>query len=135
MNRHIKTCRAEQEYFFREGCHIIEISNSSDDAAVSIARARLETGVTTRWHWLEDTYERYVITRGKGLVELGDEPPAPVSVGDVVLIPPRTRQRIHNTGGEDLEFLAICTPRFRHEIYHDLDDAPLPATHRTAAVR
>ena len=56
--------------------------------------------------------------RGEGLVEVGDTPPTPVQEGDVVLIPPDTKQRIRNIGSVDLEFLAICTPRFNSRNYH-----------------
>jgi oxalate decarboxylase/phosphoglucose isomerase-like protein (cupin superfamily) len=44
-------------------------------------------------------------------------------VGDVVLIPPMCRQRITNTGSEDLIFLAICTPRFSNDVYEDIEDS------------
>lgn len=122
MSEHIKPFNPEGEYFFREGCHIIEISNSGSDEAVSIARARVEPGVVTRWHSVLDTFERYVITRGKGEVEVGENAATEVNSGDVVLIPPGTRQRIRNTGTSDLEFLAICSPRFRIENYQEIDD-------------
>jgi len=122
MPEHIKRLNPEDEYYFREGCHIIEVSNSGNDEAVSIARARVEPGVVTRWHSVLGTYERYVITSGKGEVEVGDQPPIEVGSGDVVLIPPDTKQRIRNTGSSDLEFLAICSPRFRIENYRELSD-------------
>lgn len=122
MSEHIKPCQAEEEFYFKEGCHIIEISNTADDPEVSIARARVERGKTTRWHWLNDTFERYVILEGQGIVEVGAEQPTRVTVGDVVLIPPQTKQRISNIGEEDLKFLAICTPRFNHINYHNLEE-------------
>lgn len=104
---------AKAEYFFdTEGCYITELSNTEADPEVSIAQARVEPGVTTAWHKLRETAERYCILSGTGLVEIGDEAPRPVIVGDVVLIPPMVRQRITNTGAENLVFLAICTPRF-----------------------
>ena len=59
------------------------------------------------------------ILQGRGRVEVGDLAPQEVGPGDVVLIPPSVRQRIANTGREDLVFLAICTPRFRNEAYED----------------
>ena len=88
------------------------------------ARARLEPGKTTRWHRLAGTVERYVIVQGRGRAEIGSLPPAEVSAGDVVLIPPGCRQRITNTGTDDLIFLAICTPRFSYDAYQDIDDQP-----------
>ncbi len=109
------------EYFFREGCFIAELSNHADDPAVSIARARVEPGRTTRWHRLRGTVERYVILSGTGIVEVGDAPPRAVSAGDVVLIAAQQAQRIHNNGDADLIFLAICTPRFVPENYQDIE--------------
>ncbi|MEC5387785.1 cupin domain-containing protein [Uliginosibacterium sp. H3] len=115
------------EYFFGEGCYITEWSNSPDDAAASIARARVLPGVTTRWHGLDGIAERYVILAGKGSVEVGKLPAMPVEPGDVVVIPPGERQRIRNTGDADLVFLAICTPRFVVEAYVDLEGPAQPA--------
>ena len=109
------------EYFFTEGCFIIEWWNTSVDAAVSVARARVEPGVTTRWHRLPNTTERYLILEGRGRVEVGDGPSEDVGPGDVVLIPPGTRQRITNLGEADLIFLAVCTPRFTPGVYEDLE--------------
>ena len=111
----------DDEYFMAERCHILEMSNSPNDEGLSIARARVEPGVTTRFHRLSGTTERYVILSGTGRVEVGDLPPTDVDTGDVVLIPPGINQRITNTGNEDLVFLALCTPRFRHENYTDTE--------------
>jgi mannose-6-phosphate isomerase-like protein (cupin superfamily) len=116
----VKRAEASKEYFTPEQCYILEVSNSPDDEAASIARARVATGATTRWHRVRGTAERYVILQGRGRVEVGELPAEDVKPGDVVLIPPSVRQRIANTGKEDLVFLAICTPRFRNEAYEDL---------------
>lgn len=121
MHEQIRHRRAQAEYYFSEGCHINELSNTPDDAAVSIAEARVAPGVTTRWHRLRDTVERYVVLSGKGRVEVGELPAEEVGPGAVVLIPPSCRQRITNCGSEDLVFLAICSPRFRPEAYEDVD--------------
>jgi mannose-6-phosphate isomerase-like protein (cupin superfamily) len=111
-----------EEFFTPEGCYITELSNIADDPDVSIARARVEPGMTTRWHRLRGTAERYVILNGEGLVEVGNQPPQEVTAGDVVLIPPMCGQRITNVGNEDLIFLAICTPRFSKEAYEDVEN-------------
>jgi mannose-6-phosphate isomerase-like protein (cupin superfamily) len=79
-------------------------------------------GFTTRWHRLKGTTERYCIISGSGMVEVGELPPQNVTTGDVVIIPPMYRQRITNTGTDDLVFLAICTPRFSNEAYEDIED-------------
>jgi mannose-6-phosphate isomerase-like protein (cupin superfamily) len=122
MKAEVKQQDLEQEYFTEELCHITELSNTADDAELSIARARVEPGVTTRWHRLAGITERYVILSGRGRVEIGDLPPQAVGPGDVALIPPLCRQRIANIGGEDLVFLALCTPRFREDAYEDIED-------------
>jgi mannose-6-phosphate isomerase-like protein (cupin superfamily) len=119
----VKRTDAAAEFYTEERCYIVELSNTPDDPDVSIARARVESGVTTRWHRVIDTAERYVILRGRGQVEIGTLVPHQVEAGDVVLIPPSSPQRITNTGDEDLVFLAICTPRFRPEAYEDLEHA------------
>lgn len=111
------------EYEHPEGCHILELSNGPHDPALSIARARVPAGGTTRWHRLVGTTERYVVLEGRGRVEVGDLPPREVGPGDVVLIPPGCRQRIANSGTADLVFLALCTPRFTPAAYEDLGDA------------
>lgn len=118
----ILSARPERdEYWFREGCHITELSNSASDESVSIARVRLPPGGQTRWHALTGTVERYVILAGTGVVEVGDMPDRVVSENDVVIIPAGIRQRIRNPGQQDLEFLAICSPRFQVQSYRDLE--------------
>ena len=92
--------------------------------AVSIARARVTPGVTTRRHRLAGITERYVILEGNGRVDVSGMTSQPVGPGDVVLIPPGCSQRITNTGRVDLVFLAVCTPRFVPEAYGDLDGDP-----------
>ena len=123
MKGAIKNREASAEFTTPERCHIIELSNSPDDEAASIAEARVEPGVTTRWHCLKGVVERYVILAGKGRVEVGGLPAQDVKPGDVVLIPARCPQRIANIGPEDLVFLAVCTPRFTPEVYEDIDPA------------
>ena len=121
MKPYIQRFAASKEYFFVEGCYINELHNAAQDSDVSIARARIERGVTTHWHQLSATTERYVILEGQGDVEVGDLPAQTVFAGDVVVIPPDTRQRMTNTGIGDLVFLAICTPRFRTENYAECE--------------
>ncbi|MBT0962196.1 cupin domain-containing protein [Denitromonas iodatirespirans] len=112
------------EYYFEEGCFITELHNRADDPAVSVARARVPVGVTTRWHVLAGIVERYLIESGEGEMWLGEAPPWSVRAGDTVLIAPGQRQRIRNTGATDLVFLAVCTPRFVPEAYSEVDAPP-----------
>lgn len=122
MKEAIKHIDLATEFDTPEKCFIIELSTTPVDPEASIARARVEPGVTTRWHRVVGTAERYVILQGHGRVEVGSLPAEAVGAGDVVLIPPSCRQRITNTGREDLIFLAICTPPFRPEHYEDIED-------------
>jgi len=116
----IRRADASAEFYTDERCDILELSNSADDPDVSIARARVAPGVTTRWHRLRGTTERYVILEGSGRVEVGELAPQLVEPGDVVVIPPLCRQRIANVGKGDLVFLAICTPRYQQDNYQPL---------------
>jgi mannose-6-phosphate isomerase-like protein (cupin superfamily) len=119
MNPIILKSSGADEYFFDEGCYILELSNSADDPTLSIARARLLPNTQTKLHKLINTVERYIILEGKGLVTVGELPETIVSTGDVVIIPKNCPQAIQNIGNVDLIFLAICTPRFKTENYYD----------------
>ena len=121
MSERIYRGDAQDEYWFQEGCHILEVANHPADPQVSIARARVEPGLVTQWHCLHETWERYLIVAGAGVAEIGASEPTPVSAGDVVSIPPGTRQRIRNTGTQDLVFYAICSPRFTPACYRSLE--------------
>jgi len=113
----------DQEFETRERCFVTELCNSPDDPSASIARVRVAPGVTTRWHLLKDTIERYIILEGAGRMEVGNLSAQVVNPGDVVIIPSSCPQRIANIGDADLIFLAVCTPRFTNEIYEDMEDA------------
>jgi len=104
-----------------ERCYILEIANDPGDEFVSIARARVEAGVTTALHCLKGVAERYVIVSGAGRVELGGLDPIEVTEGDVVRIPPGTPQRITNIGAIDLVFYCVCSPPFNLSSYESLE--------------
>lgn len=120
MQTQILKANEADEYYFEEGCFILELSNLPADPNVSIARARVMAGVTTKLHRLKGVVERYVILAGTAKVEVDGESQQ-VSAGDVVIIPSLCPQRITNIGSEDLVFLAICTPRFTKGVYEDMD--------------
>ena len=104
------------EFPTEEHCHIIEIFNQQQ-AACSIARSRVEPGVTTANHLLHGTAEWYYILQGQGEMMLNNSQAGTVGPGDVVHIPAGTPQCIRNTGQEDLIFLCICTPGFSSDAY------------------
>lgn len=109
------------EFATEERCAIVEELNDPACPEVSLARARVAPGVTTRNHLLRGTVERYVIQEGEGVVEIAGLR-HPVGPGDRVLIPADVAQRITNTGAADLVFHCVCTPRFRPENYVDLGE-------------
>ena len=124
MKESIRKQDLANEFYTPERCFIVELSNSVDDEGLSIARAKVEPGVTTRWHRLKESGERYYILSGTGRVEIGNLSAEDVKLGDIVIIPPMCRQRITNIGTEDLVFLALCTPRFSEVDYEDIDENP-----------
>jgi mannose-6-phosphate isomerase-like protein (cupin superfamily) len=121
MREMIRKPVEQDEYLVDEGCWILELSNDAEDPAVSIARARVPPGQTTKWHKVIGIEERYVILQGSGSVEMGILAPTPVGPGEIVRIPAGDRQRIANIGAEDLVFLCICTPRFEQAYYRPLE--------------
>jgi mannose-6-phosphate isomerase-like protein (cupin superfamily) len=121
IKSHIIHNQSNSEYYFEERCFITEYWNSPTDKEISIARARVEPGITTRLHRLKNVTERYIILEGKGHVEVGNLAAANIGPGDVVFIPPGTPQRITNIGNSDLIFLAVCTPRFMKDAYEDIE--------------
>jgi mannose-6-phosphate isomerase-like protein (cupin superfamily) len=111
----------EDESFSDEQCYILESWNSERDASVSIARARVCPGVSTKLHRIKGIVERYLITHGSGEVAVGDMDPELAGPGDVVIIPKDVPQKITNSGDKDLIFYCICTPRFTADRYEVLD--------------
>ena len=121
MLAEVKLADSADEFATAERCHIIEVANDAGDPQLSIARARVEPGVTTAWHLLRDTSERYLIVSGQGQVEIGKLAPTLIGPGDVVRIPADVAQRITNTGDDQLIFYAMCTPRFTAAAYVNLE--------------
>jgi mannose-6-phosphate isomerase-like protein (cupin superfamily) len=109
-----------EEFWTGERCFITELLNDPASPEASLAIARVEPGVTTELHKLLGTSERYIVRKGKGVVEV-DGVRREVGVGDKVLIPADAAQRVTNTGAGDLEFYCLCVPRFRPECYVSLE--------------
>lgn len=121
MRPRIEKADPSREFFApSERCYILETWRAPD-YSMSFARARVTPGVTTEWHALEGVVERYIITEGKGRMEVGDLPPTDVAPGDTVYIPAGVRQRITNTGPRDLVFYCVCTPPFSPDCYRPLE--------------
>jgi mannose-6-phosphate isomerase-like protein (cupin superfamily) len=106
------------EKYFEEKCFITEILNSEEYPGMSISKARVNPGVTTVLHWLNNTEEKYFVLLGKGEMEIDGELFGTVQAGDLVIIPMNSTQRIKNIGSDDLIFICICTPRFEIKNYN-----------------
>jgi len=116
-------CRPDEstEFFTDERCHILEMWNDARDPGVSVARARVEPGVTTELHVLDGVAERYLITQGTGEIELDGQSTGAVGPGDFVHIPAGVPQRVTNTGADDLIFYCICSPAWQEGVYRSLE--------------
>ena len=110
-----------KEFTTAERCYILELINDVEDRSQSIARARVEPGITTAWHSLHGTSECYYILSGEGVVEIGETDKYEMKPHHLLRIPPHIPQRITNVGKDDLIFLCFCTPAFSAEIYEDLE--------------
>ena len=109
------------EFWTDERCFITECLNSEEIEEFSLAIARVRPAVTTQLHCLRDTKEIYIIRKGTGLVLVGQQE-FEITVGDSVIIPANTPQRITNlSNSEDLEFYCHCSPRFVPEAYENLE--------------
>lgn len=107
------------EYYTDERCYIIEIINTPENPDFSIARARVNPGVTTAPHALQGTEEIYQITEGEG-VAIIDGIEYDMVKGDCIVIPPDVSQQIRNVGDGDLIFMCTCFPRFEVKNYVSL---------------
>jgi mannose-6-phosphate isomerase-like protein (cupin superfamily) len=78
----------------------------------SVAHAIIPPGESTLPHMLLKSTELYYILQGSGEMHI-DKETAPVSPGRIILIPPRARQWIQNTGRDNLVFLCIVSPKWQ----------------------
>ena len=122
MQPKIVKANSLHSYLTLERCFIAENFSNKE---VSIAVATVKPGITTKAHRLEGIQEIYIITAGEGRIAFSGLEPTQVSVGDVIVIPAGTSQKITNTGKTDLEFYCVCTPKFNEDCYFD-DEAEKP---------
>ncbi|MGB5335786.1 MAG: cupin domain-containing protein [Woeseiaceae bacterium] len=116
----IDKAKPAMEVWTAERCYITELLNTASQPEVSVARSRVEPGVTTQLHQLA-VHEWYVIESGCGMMVVGDEAPFAVGPGDTICIPKHSAQQITNSGSEDLCFLCVCTPKFSQDCYTSLE--------------
>lgn len=80
----------------------------------SLAHALVKPGQSTLSHKLKTSAEMYYILEGEGIIYIENES-APVGPGQVVYIPPDSKQFIRNTGAADLTFLCLVSPPWKAE--------------------
>ena len=80
----------------------------------SLAEATVPVGAKTLRHKHLVTEEIYHITRGHGLMHLGDQS-FEVFVGDTICIKPGTEHCIENISAEALVLLCCCSPAYAHD--------------------
>lgn len=112
--------KSKPEFYTSERCFIRELLNTPAWPDVSIARCRVEPGVTTQLHKLS-VMEWYVVEQGSGDLRVGEAELQTVTPGDAAMIPAGTAQQITNHGATDLVFLCVCTPRFTTDCYESLE--------------
>ncbi len=110
------------EFSTPDRCHIVELLNDAASPLLSVARCRVEPGVTTQLHALKEIEETYLIEHGLGEFSDGGDNWRQVSAGDVIKIPTGRAQKIENIGKEDLVFLALCAPRFLPDAYINMEE-------------
>jgi mannose-6-phosphate isomerase-like protein (cupin superfamily) len=76
-------------------CYITELINDAQWSEVSLARCRVEPGVTTQLHELS-VHEVYVIEKGNGRMYVGNSAPYTIGPGDTVSISKHTPQCVQN---------------------------------------
>ena len=103
-------------YITKDGSEIRELLHPSQDAVrqQSLAEAVIPPGTSTQLHRHRLTEEIYHVTRGSGLMTLGEVQFA-IAVGDSIAILPGTPHRVENIGKEALHILCCCAPAYSHD--------------------
>jgi mannose-6-phosphate isomerase-like protein (cupin superfamily) len=108
--------RALLSYTTKDGSEIRELMHPARHGSrhQSLAEARVPPGDETRLHRHHETEELYHVTRGVGLMTLGDRQ-FDIAAGDTVAISPGTANCVRNTGSDTLVILCCCSPAYRHD--------------------
>lgn len=105
-----------EEFIAGDGTKLRELLHPDKqpiDLRYSLAHAIVPVGQTSIPHSLT-TSEVYYILSGQGEMHI-DEETQLVEPGDAVYIPPNAKQYIYNCGEEDLVFVCMVDPAWRHE--------------------
>jgi len=103
-----------------ERIFVTELMNAPEEPGLSLAKFRVEEGVTTQLHSI-GVQEWYIIESGTGIMNV-DGNRFDVTTGDCFKIEPHQPQQIENTGSADLVFQSICIPRWQPDTYKNLEE-------------
>ena len=103
-------------YITKDGSEIRELLHPNQDVVrqQSLAEAVIPPWASTQLHRHRLTEEIYHVTRGCGLMTLGDAQ-FEISVGDSIAILPGTPHCVENKGSEALHILCCCAPAYSHD--------------------
>ena len=99
-----------------EGTKIRQIfypHNTLNGIRYSISHSELKPGKKSKLHKMESS-EVYYILQGEGILQIDDDI-VKVSKDQSIYIPPHSKQRIENTGKDELKFLCIVDPAWKQE--------------------
>lgn len=116
MNRTVTRYREVEPYITKDGSVIRELMHPQHHNArqQSLAEAIVPANSETQRHRHLASEEIYHVTRGKGLMLLGDQP-IEISIGDTIAIPPGTPHKLINPNTEALHVLCACSPAYSHD--------------------
>ena len=99
-----------------EGTEIRQIfhpHNTLNGIRYSLSHSELKPGKKSKLHKIKSS-EVYYILQGEGSLQIDDEV-FKVSKDQAIYIAPYSKQSIENTGKDNLRFLCIVDPAWKHE--------------------
>ncbi|MCG8493565.1 MAG: cupin domain-containing protein [Sneathiellales bacterium] len=99
-----------------EGTEIRQIfhpHNTLNGIRYSLSHSELKPGKKSKLHKIKSS-EVYYILQGEGSLQIDDEV-FKVSKDQAIYIAPHSKQSIENTGKDNLRFLCIVDPAWKHE--------------------
>ena len=87
--------------------------NTLNGVRYSLSHSSLESGKKSKLHKMK-TSEIYYILDGEGIIQIDDDA-FKVSKDQAIYIPPHSKQCIENTGKDEMKFLCIVDPAWKHE--------------------
>ncbi len=103
-------------YITKDGSIVRELIHPAQGVStdVSLAEATVRPGSSTTLHVHRASREIYHVTRGNGVMTLGQET-FEIGPGDSIVIDPGIPHRVENTREQDLKILCCCCPPYTHE--------------------